>query len=595
MLDYGFSFMNTKIYIDNESIITIVKNPKLHGKTKHIEIRHHFIRDYHEKKLIQTMKIHTDQNVADVLTKAFDVSSFNFLVASIGLPNLQKITLLKECHDSMIVPSMLLLHHTTNGHQFTMSNRHQEQASPKQTAIAKDFSNPLIVDKKPVESEGFHEIIDFLNANPVCYALTVNPTIYTSCIKQFWNTAKVKTICDKVQMQALVDGKKVVVTEVGIRRALCLKDDQGTECLPNATIFAELQRIGYENLTEKLTFYKAYFSPQWKFFVHTILQCISAMASAIICLTTNRLFNFSKYTFDHMVKRLEGGVTYLMYPRFVQVFINKQVDSLSKHKETYDIPSYFKKIFANMRRKGNKFSGRVTPSFPTKLESMKSKKKTTKVSHPSSSLDAVDDEPVTHISSDPQLSGEDRLKLAELLEICTKLPDRVLALETEKTTQALEISTLKKHVKKLEKKVGKITHKLKRLYKVGVTRRVQSFDDEVLGDEKDASKQGRSDVVMDEDKKEVTAAPSIHIEVNDAPVITSIPTTSTIVKDAAIKESNVPVSATVVDIATTKAVVSPIIATTTTTITDESRPKAKGVILQEPSEYSSSLSASQLP
>ncbi|GJX71633.1 putative ribonuclease H-like domain-containing protein [Tanacetum coccineum] len=74
MLDYGFNFMNTKIYIDNESTICIVKNPVYHSKTKHIAIRHHFIRDAYEKKLIQVLKIHTDDNVADLLTKAFDVS-----------------------------------------------------------------------------------------------------------------------------------------------------------------------------------------------------------------------------------------------------------------------------------------------------------------------------------------------------------------------------------------------------------------------------------------------------------------------------------------------------------------------------------------
>ncbi|GJW01450.1 putative ribonuclease H-like domain-containing protein [Tanacetum coccineum] len=52
MLDYGYNFMNTKIFIDNESIICIVKNPVFHSKTTHIEIRHHFIRDSNEKKLI---------------------------------------------------------------------------------------------------------------------------------------------------------------------------------------------------------------------------------------------------------------------------------------------------------------------------------------------------------------------------------------------------------------------------------------------------------------------------------------------------------------------------------------------------------------
>ncbi|GJR61533.1 putative ribonuclease H-like domain-containing protein [Tanacetum coccineum] len=52
LLDYGYNFMNTKIFIDNESTICIVKNPVFHSKTKHIEIRHHFIIDSNEKKLI---------------------------------------------------------------------------------------------------------------------------------------------------------------------------------------------------------------------------------------------------------------------------------------------------------------------------------------------------------------------------------------------------------------------------------------------------------------------------------------------------------------------------------------------------------------
>ncbi|GJT69012.1 putative reverse transcriptase domain-containing protein [Tanacetum coccineum] len=88
MLDYGFNFMNTKIHIDNESTIFIVKNLVFHSKTKHIEIWHHSIRDSYEKRLIQVIKIHTDHNVVDLLTKAFDVSRFNFLIASIGLLNL---------------------------------------------------------------------------------------------------------------------------------------------------------------------------------------------------------------------------------------------------------------------------------------------------------------------------------------------------------------------------------------------------------------------------------------------------------------------------------------------------------------------------
>ncbi|GJT82409.1 hypothetical protein Tco_1056751 [Tanacetum coccineum] len=79
LLDYGFNFMNTKIFIDNQSTICIVKNPVFHQRTKHIEIRHHFIRDANEKNLIQVLKIHTDDNVADLLTKAFDGPRFAYL------------------------------------------------------------------------------------------------------------------------------------------------------------------------------------------------------------------------------------------------------------------------------------------------------------------------------------------------------------------------------------------------------------------------------------------------------------------------------------------------------------------------------------
>ncbi|GKC00498.1 putative ribonuclease H-like domain-containing protein [Tanacetum coccineum] len=79
LLDYGYNFMKTKIHVDNESAICVVKNPVSHSKTKHIEIRYHFIRDSYEKKLIEMIKIHTDYNVADLLTKAFDVTRYRGL------------------------------------------------------------------------------------------------------------------------------------------------------------------------------------------------------------------------------------------------------------------------------------------------------------------------------------------------------------------------------------------------------------------------------------------------------------------------------------------------------------------------------------
>ncbi|GKE77482.1 hypothetical protein Tco_1543602, partial [Tanacetum coccineum] len=89
--------------------------------------------------------------------------------------------------------------------------------------------------EKPAESNVFQEIINFLNANQIHYALTVNLTIYTSCIKQFWATTKAKTVNGEHQLQALVDKKKVIIIESSIRSDLHLEDAGGTDCLPTAT------------------------------------------------------------------------------------------------------------------------------------------------------------------------------------------------------------------------------------------------------------------------------------------------------------------------------------------------------------------------
>ncbi|GKB46399.1 putative ribonuclease H-like domain-containing protein, partial [Tanacetum coccineum] len=146
LLDYGFNFMNTKIHIDNESTICIVKNPVYHSKTKHIEIRHHFIRDCYEKKLISVEKIHTDLNVADLLTKPFDGPRFNFLVVIVSA-GCGKINFL----------------------------------------LFKRCLNVTITDLYG-------------------YALTTNPTIYDSLVKQFWQTAIAKTLADgTIELHATID------------------------------------------------------------------------------------------------------------------------------------------------------------------------------------------------------------------------------------------------------------------------------------------------------------------------------------------------------------------------------------------------------
>src|SRR5215210_2956200 len=85
--DYGFKLKNIPIYTDNNSAISITNNPVKHSKTKHIKIRYHFIRDCAEKKLITLDKVHTDLQLADLFTKAFDVKRFQFLITSIGMMN----------------------------------------------------------------------------------------------------------------------------------------------------------------------------------------------------------------------------------------------------------------------------------------------------------------------------------------------------------------------------------------------------------------------------------------------------------------------------------------------------------------------------
>nr|GEX75264.1 hypothetical protein [Tanacetum cinerariifolium] len=206
------------------------------------------------------------------------------------------------------------------------------------------------------------------------YALTVNPNIYVSVIKQFWSSVAVKKVNDVKRLQALVDRKKMIITEATIQEALRLDDAESINCLPNEEIFTELARMGYEKPSTKLTFYKAFFSSQWKFLIHTILQCMSAkrttwnkfsssMASAVICLSTGENFNFSKYIFDSLVRNVDSSSKFYMYPRFLQLMIIAQVGDLSSHTTKYSSPSLTQKVFANMRRVGKGCFGVETPLF----------------------------------------------------------------------------------------------------------------------------------------------------------------------------------------------------------------------------------------
>nr|GEY66375.1 hypothetical protein [Tanacetum cinerariifolium] len=298
-----------------------------------------------------------------------------------------------------------------------------------------DTHNMIAFLTKSDTSEGFDQIVYFLNAHTIQYALMVNPPIYVSCIKQFWASVLIKKSNDTVKLQALIDRKK---------------------------IFVELARMGYEKPSTKLTFYKAFFSAQWKFLIHTIFQCMIAkktawnefssfMASAIICLTT--------------------------------IMINAQVDDLSSHNTKYTSSALTQKVFANMRRIGKGFSGVETPLFDNMLVQQQVQDDVgVEVDEDDNEVPTAPSPPKPATTSPPQqetipsptqaqyaqpssphqqqpsqtadILESSMTLLNTLMETRATLTQKVANLEQDKIAQALEITKLKQRVKKLEKKRG---------------------------------------------------------------------------------------------------------------------------------------------
>nr|GEU40835.1 copia protein [Tanacetum cinerariifolium] len=240
----------------------------------------------------------------------------------------------------------------------------------------------------------------------------------------------VKKVNDDVQLRALIDGKKVVVSEAIIRRYLHLDDADRVGCLPNAEIFKELTRMGYEKSPPNLTFYKAFFSAQWKFLIHTLI---------------------------YMVRNVDSLSKFLMYPRFLQVVMDHQVDDMTTHNTRYTFPSLRQKVFANMRRVGKVFSGVETPLFDSTLVQPQSQAEEDVEMPIAPTPPSTTNQPITPHDSPPQDQPTTPHKssmplLTTLMETCATLSQKVAELEKDKHTQALEILQLKKRVKKLEKK-----------------------------------------------------------------------------------------------------------------------------------------------
>ncbi|GJX92680.1 hypothetical protein Tco_0347266 [Tanacetum coccineum] len=413
---------------------------------------------------------------------------------------------------------------------------------------------------KPTKSKGFKQIVDFLNAHPIKYALTVNPTIYTSCIEQFWATIKAKTVNREVQLQALVDGKKIIITKSTMRGDLQLEDVEGVDCLPNATIFEQLA------LKQKPR------KPKRK---DTQIPQSSG--------PTKHVANEAVY------KELDDSLV-----RAATI-----ASSLEAEQDSGNILKTRSKATPN--EAGSK--GTTSGGGPKRQETM------------GDTITQTWFENVSKLSNDPLLtrgntlrSGKDSLKFKELMELCTNLQTRVLDLEKTKTTQAEEIINLKRRVKKLEQKKRSRTHGLKRLYKVGLKARVESFrDEESLGD--DASKQERINaidaneditLVNDQDDADMfdvntltsdevlaeqeVAAKDVNLTVDEVTLAQLLATLKSVkpkVKANVVEKPSIPVS-----VASTK-----ISATTTTTtptiiisVPKPPQDKGKGINIEEPFE-----------
>ncbi|GKB12483.1 hypothetical protein Tco_0846406, partial [Tanacetum coccineum] len=173
-----------------------------------------------------------------------------------------------------------------------------------------------------------------------------------------------------LEIKATIDTIRYTISEASIRDSLQLEDATGITMLPNDELFEGMGQIGYPT-DGTFTFWKSFFTPQWRYLVHHLLHCISSksggwdqfgsnIATALVCLSTGRVYNFSKLIFDGMVANLKSKTKFLMYPRFLQMILNIQTEN----KHLYLAVSLTKKIFGNMKRG---FRGAPRPLLPSML------------------------------------------------------------------------------------------------------------------------------------------------------------------------------------------------------------------------------------
>ncbi|GKE86908.1 hypothetical protein Tco_1560650, partial [Tanacetum coccineum] len=211
--------------------------------------------------------------------------------------------------------------------------------------------------EKTEHNADFHQIIDYLTGCSINYSLLVDPNLIGPWLQQFWSTASLSSLNGVPHIRAIVAGTRVLISEETIRADLLFDDADGVDCFPKQVIRAQL------------TFSKPLFSPQWKYLIHVLLHCLSPkstsweqfgtnIASALVGLATNQKFK----------GHIANGKPFLMYPRFIQLFLNKQLEGVTRPQNFLPSVTLPSKVFTFMRKNSPKFSGRITPLTPPMLE-----------------------------------------------------------------------------------------------------------------------------------------------------------------------------------------------------------------------------------
>nr|GFB25007.1 hypothetical protein [Tanacetum cinerariifolium] len=187
----------------------------------------------------------------------------------------------------------------------------------------------VVIFEKSEQNVDFHPIVDFIEASPLRYALTFKPTIYVSHIRQFWSTARIETTEEGTQILTTVDGVLRTVTESSLRINLKLQDDEGISSLPDTELFENLTLMGYNiSPNQKFTFQKGF------------NEFISNIATALVCLATNRTYNFFEMIFDGLVKNINNKVLkFLMIVPLFDSMLIQQGEGSRTPTEPHHTPS----------------------------------------------------------------------------------------------------------------------------------------------------------------------------------------------------------------------------------------------------------------